>query len=167
MTEEEQLFTFNPLAPDYLNGLVEIGTPAGCEDIYAEEVWWSPPRNLAYQGAASNTFVNQKKYFTGDFLIYGLKATTPWEPGAVVPAISWSVRLIDVDGVPMCNTRVKGEMIFGIGQFPKPCIPPLFVPAGCFLGIDFEYESGPGGPESDQLVQLVFLGLRRRKVGGV
>ena len=164
MTEADLLFSFIPLASDHANGLVDVGTPDGYEDIYAEEVWDPPVPHELNTGPAVWFFLDQKKYFTNDFIIYGLKAVTQKDPAGnnipYNPANSWSVRLIDVDGVPLSNTRVKGEMLFGVGQFPKPCLPPLYVPAGKFIGIEFGYEQ----PSLQGPVQLQFLGLRRRKV---
>lgn len=165
MLDADLLFNFNPLAPDYLNGLVDVGTPAGFEDVYCEETWLSPLPNDLLTGADRGTFLAQRKYFTNDFMIYGLKAVYLLSPAGLPtpfnPAVTWNVRLIDVDGVPMCNTRLKGSMVFGIGQFPKPCVAPIYVPAGKFLGIDFQYENNQNVPAQ---VQLIFLGLRRRKV---
>lgn len=165
-TDADLLFSFNPLAPDYLNGLVDPDTPAGYEDVYAEEAWLSPLPNPNLVGADNDTLLNQRKYFTNDFVVFGLKAVFTLAPDGFPipfnPSNSWNVRLIDVDGVPMSNTRLKGSMIFGIGQFPKPCIPPWYIPAGKFVGIDLQYEQGVTVPNQ---VELIFCGFRRRKVG--
>lgn len=147
------VWSFNPLATDHLNGLIELNTPPGFEDVYGEEVF-----NFGWATGVYGP-LTQKLYFATNMMVYGLKAASDGSTHASLLEDGFTVRLIDVDGVAINNTRVRLEMLFGTGEFPKPLIIPLWVPLGQFLTLEMVNQRA-----TSFNVQLVFAGIRRVKV---
>lgn len=147
------VWSYNPLATDHLNGLIELDTPPGFEDTYGEEVF-----TFGWASSVPGP-ISQKLYFATNMMVYGLKAASDGPTQTSLLSDGFSVRLIDIDGVAINNTRVRLEMLFGTGEFPKPLIVPLWVPLGQFLTLEMVNQ------RSDAFnVQLTFAGIRRVKV---
>lgn len=148
------IFTYNPLAPDFLNGL-DPGTPAGFEDTWAEHA-------AEITIAVGGSIVRTSLLFPWPFLIRAVYATLDFN-GFAGPQAAYNVRIIDVDGEELLETRARPECLFGVGQAPMPWVPEVYVPQG--QSLQFEVQDETFNP--NQIVQIVFVGVRRRKLAGV
>lgn len=149
------VYTWNPLAPDWLNGLEaeEVGTPAGYVDLYSEFNF----DMLLPHNSLDDT---RRLSFDTDFLILG---TLVWsdQPGNEE---KWNVRFRGPDGEAIQNTRLVYQMVGGSRGNAKPWLTPQWVPLGKFIGIEIE---SPASDATDINLQITFCGLRRWKMAGV
>lgn len=139
------LFTYNPLAPAFLNGVADVGTPAGYVDRWDDiAVSFTLLANELRLGV-------DKIFFSSDVLIRGL-----WSSAS---GGQWNARFIDVDGRYTANTRMAGFMLTGFASVPKPLLHEWHVPLGKFIRIEIENEAA-GVNE----VQIHFVCVRRYKL---
>lgn len=146
------LYTYNPLAPDYLNGL-DPGTPEGYEDTYAEHAV-----NIVW--ATGGSTVTVALLFPWDFLARAVFATMDYTHFIVGAEATYNVMIIDPDGEKCFETRARGEILFGVGNAPMPIFPERFIPQGQSLTFEAQDETILPG----QILQITFVGVRRRKV---
>lgn len=143
------LFTYNPLAPDYLNGIEDTGTPAGFVDLYSEFVY-----DVTLAAAESRV---DRISFDADFLVLALCGFSFASRNGVRDPV---VRLSDPDGSYSMNTKMPFWMVSGVRGNETPWFPTCFVPLGKFITIEAE-NTDPANP---QLLHLIFEGVRRWKV---
>lgn len=146
------VYTYNPLAPDYLNGL-DPGTPDGFEDTWAEHA-------IDVVFAVAGSTVTTALLFPWPFLIRAVYATMDYNSFFVGPEATYNFQIIDPDGERLLDTRARGEIQVGVGNAPFPIFPERFVPQGQSLIIEAQDETVLPG----QILQICFVGVRRRKV---
>lgn len=149
------LYSYNPLAPDYLNGL-DPGTPDGFEDLWAEHA-------INIVTTPQVPLVTVALLFPWPFLIRAVYGTMDYNGFGVAIEPTYNFLVIDPDGERLMDTRARGELQVGVGNAPFPVFPDKFIPQGRSLTIEFQDETGNTG----QIFQLCFVGVRRRKVAQV
>jgi len=144
-------FLYNPLAQSFLQATddFDIGTPDGFSDR-----WDTQSIDIAL-GRSEIRLNRDFFFFATDFLVFASWQNTTGNQGF------WNARWIDIDGRPMCNTRLKAALFTGLAaQFPKPFIHPWFIPHGKYFSIDVENED----PDNSTQFQVNLVGVRRTRV---
>jgi hypothetical protein len=148
------VFSFNPLAPDFLNGIEDPGTPVGFEDVYAEQA-----QTVTF---ATATIQTGTLLFPWPFLVRALYSSI--DQSAELPAEgAMNLRFLDPDTENSNEGRMRTEICTGIGQAPLPIVPDYFVPQGLSIGWSVQDETDN---TTHRTLQFVFVGVRRRAVGG-
>jgi hypothetical protein len=118
--DPSNVFTYNPLAPDFLQG-IDPETPPGYEDVYAEHAV-----DIAFP---TGDIQNGQLLFPWPFLVRVMYASS--DNGlAAGSEIGFNFRLTDMDGEDVMESRCRVEAASGIGQAPLPIVPEMYIAQG-------------------------------------